>query len=201
MTPDVWWMWVPVAYALWDNIRAPSAILLLVIIFLLWRRKSRRDFYVVRHLGFDLVFNEHPGASYVTAARGPLIGGFSESFSEFGAAKAFFDRIERPSMGGTEEVNQIFVVRGRKPLSMNSSTAPRAFVTEPGPAAAAVGVLHAANRGPNAGDDFACNTDPWAIARRRFLTGSAAHSRICPDPGHCVQDVTVRFRAEGPSAP
>jgi hypothetical protein len=67
--------------------------------------------------------------------------------------------------------------------------------------AAAVGVLHAANRGPNAGDDFACNTDPWAIACRRFLTGSAAHCRICPDPRHCVQDATVRFRAEGPSAP
>jgi hypothetical protein len=68
-------------------------------------------------------------------------------------------------------------------------------------AAAAVGVLHAANRGPDAADDFACNTDPWAIACLRFHTGSTAHCLICPDPGHCVQDATVRFRAEGPSAP
>jgi hypothetical protein len=33
--PDSWWIWVPVA---------------VVILLLLWRQQSRRDFYVVQHL-------------------------------------------------------------------------------------------------------------------------------------------------------
>ena len=62
----------------------------------LFRHRSPRDFYVVQHLGYDLIFEERPGAHglQVTAKRGPLIGGFSESFSDFGAAKAYFDRLE-----------------------------------------------------------------------------------------------------------
>lgn len=72
--------------------------------------------YVVRHLGYDLVFKEHPGVTYVTADRGSLIGGYSRSFSDFGAAKAFFEHIDKGSSSNfTEEENHIYVVRGRKP--------------------------------------------------------------------------------------
>ena len=46
---------------------APTLALLVVIILLLWRQQSQRDFYVVRHLGYDLAFKEHPGVTYVTA--------------------------------------------------------------------------------------------------------------------------------------
>src|SRR5215469_8780207 len=93
------------------------SILLVVVIFLLWRQQSRRDFYVVQHLGYDLVFKEYSTVTYVTADRGPLIGGYSRSFSDFGAAKAFFEHIEKPSPTNhtTEEVNSVYVVRGRKP--------------------------------------------------------------------------------------
>jgi hypothetical protein len=99
--------WLPVAYA----------ILLTAITFLLWRQQRQRDFYVVCHLGYDLVFKEHPGVNYLTADRGPLIAGCSRSFSEFGAAKAFFEHIEEPSPPNhtTEEVNSVYVVRSRKP--------------------------------------------------------------------------------------
>ena len=76
-----------------------------------------RDFYVVQHLGYDLVFKEHRTVTYVTADRGPLIGGYSRSFSDFGAAKAFFEHIEGSVSSSltTEEVNHIYLVRGRKP--------------------------------------------------------------------------------------
>jgi hypothetical protein len=117
------------AMTLW----VPS-ILLLVIIILLWRR-SQRDFYVVQHLGYDIVFEEHASVTYVTADRGPLIGGNTTSFMDFGAAKAFFDHLE--GMGNsststyTEEVNRIYVVRGyRLPSSGNSLTAPKAFTDD-----------------------------------------------------------------------
>ena len=99
--------WLPMAYA----------ILLTSITFLLWRQQRQRDFYVVWHLGYDLVFKEHPGVNYVTAKRGPLIGGYSRSFSDFGAAKAFFEHIEEPSAPDRtkEEVSSVCVVRGCKP--------------------------------------------------------------------------------------
>jgi hypothetical protein len=76
---------------------APTLALLVVIILLLWRQQSQRDFYVVRQLSYGLDFKEHPGVIYVTADRGSLIGGHTHSFSDFGAAKAFFDHIEEPS--------------------------------------------------------------------------------------------------------
>jgi hypothetical protein len=44
----------------------------------------------------------------VTADSDPLIGGFNGSFSEFGAAKAFFDYLEGMRLvGGTEEVGSV----------------------------------------------------------------------------------------------
>jgi hypothetical protein len=63
------------------------------------------------------VLKEYSTVTYVTADRGPLVGGYSRSFSDFGAAKAFFEHIEEPSPAGhtTEEVNSVYVVRGRKP--------------------------------------------------------------------------------------
>jgi hypothetical protein len=92
---------------------------------------KNRDFYVVRHLCYDLVFTEHPGVSYVTAKRGPLAGGHTHSFSDFGAAKAFFDHLE--GMGGgwdsVEEVNEICVVSGRRPPPENTFT--RGFTDKP----------------------------------------------------------------------
>jgi hypothetical protein len=81
-------------------------------------QQRRRDFYAVQHLGYDLVFKEHPGARlYVTAERGPLIRGYSRSFSDFGAAKAYFEHIEElsPPNHTTEEISSVYVVRGRKP--------------------------------------------------------------------------------------
>jgi hypothetical protein len=40
-----------------------------------------------------------------------------------------------------------------------------------------------------------------AIALSSLVAILSGHGGICPGPGHCVQDATVRFRAEGPSAP
>jgi hypothetical protein len=104
----------------------PITVLLVAIVSLLWRHQSRRDFYVVQHLNYDLVFEGHQAAHglRVTAKRGPLIGGFSESFSDFGAARAYFDHLEDPAGRPPEEVNHLYVVRGRKPPPTSSLTHP-----------------------------------------------------------------------------
>ena len=110
MDSNLGWAWLPSAYA----VSAATSVLLAVIAFLLWRQQRQREFYVVQHIGYDLAFKEYSTVTYVTAERGPLIGGYSRSFSDFGAAKAFFEHIEEPSPRGhtTEEVHSVYVVRG-----------------------------------------------------------------------------------------
>ena len=130
MGPDAW-MWVAAAYTLLDDLRVPLSILLfiiilllLVIIFLLWRQQRWRDFYVIRHLDYELVFNKNPKI-FVTANRGSLIGGYTRTFSDFEAARAYFDDLDRMRIGAAEEVNQLFVVSGRKPRSSIALTSDR----------------------------------------------------------------------------
>jgi hypothetical protein len=91
---------------------SPTTILLAVIIFLLYRQQSGRDFYTVEHLSYDLVFNAHP--NHVSAKPGPMFAGRSESFSDFGAAKAYFDYLEGMTSGyhTVESVTHMYVVSG-----------------------------------------------------------------------------------------
>jgi hypothetical protein len=105
---------------------APTLALLILIIFLLWRQQSRRDFYVVQHLTYDLIFQEPSifrGTSslpYVTAERGPLWQVYTPSFSDFGAAKTFFEHMDvgTDPIAAMEVENNLYVVRGRKPRSV-----------------------------------------------------------------------------------
>jgi hypothetical protein len=104
--PDSWWILVPV----------------LVIIFLLWRQQSRQDFYVVHHLTYDLIFKEPTRFGGMMAERGPLWQVYTRSFSDFDAAKTFFELMERVAdmaeAGAMEVENTLYVVRGRKPRSV-----------------------------------------------------------------------------------
>jgi hypothetical protein len=78
-----------------------------------------RGFYTVEHLAYDLVLKEYPGShgtTRVMAERGPMFAGRSDSFSDYGAAKAYFDYLEGmdPGVGcrGVESVNLVYVVTG-----------------------------------------------------------------------------------------
>jgi hypothetical protein len=167
------------------DIRAPIVVLLVVIIYLLHRQQSRQDFYVVEHLGYDLVFKEHVSAAFtrVTAERGPLIGGCSESFSDFGAAKAAFDRFEGMSWGSlnVESVNHIYVVTGSRPFLM--------FPTDDKPRGTPIHTtpysdLSARRKEACEEHRLGIENDRYAAELRQHLSAGGSISDAPPPPSH-----------------
>jgi hypothetical protein len=103
-------------------------LLVAIIFLLLYQLFRKRDFYVVEHFLYDLNFVQSPGFQGrpgMTVDRGPMLGDGacrSVGFSDYAAAKAFFDFQEDSYSGehmkGYEAIHRVYVVSAwRKPAN------------------------------------------------------------------------------------
>ena len=100
-------------------------LLVAIIFLLLYQLFRKRDFYVVEHFLYDLNFVQSPGYQGMLVDRGPMFGDGvcrSVGFSDYAAAKAFFDSQEDlysgEHMRGYEAIHRVYVVSAwRKPAN------------------------------------------------------------------------------------